>query len=218
MKGENAMSSGKTAALGLNQWVLSDQFLMEEFNEDNRRVDAAVAPLSLVKLGEVVTSQSCQQIDLDVSGIDWEKYAKISILWQVSVNHYPSDSATVLMTANGNRSEGAYTLHYMTNGCNLQDSAYLFYGRVYKSNSPSGRFLFETLTYPCFGDAIFMTRNRSISDPAYYDVGGYMKNGSGIAAFSSLRTLNFTAFNDYQDKPALTFDAGCKFMIYGVRK
>lgn len=212
------MASGKTAALGLNQWVLSDQFLMEEFNEDNRRVDAAVAPLSLVKLGEVVTAQSCQQIDLDVSGIEWDKYAKISILWQVSVNHYPSDSATVLMTANGNRSTGAYSIRFLTGSNYIQDSTCLFTGKAYKSSSPSGRFLFETLTYPYFGDAVFMTRNRSISDAALYDIGGFLKNGSGIAPFSSLRTLNFTAFNDYQDNPALTFDAGCKFMIYGVRK
>lgn len=36
------MSTGKTGRLRLNQWALQDRFSMEEFNADNRAVDAAV--------------------------------------------------------------------------------------------------------------------------------------------------------------------------------
>lgn len=37
------MSTNKTENLGLNQWVRSDPFRMEDFNEDNAKIDAAVA-------------------------------------------------------------------------------------------------------------------------------------------------------------------------------
>lgn len=37
------MSINKTENLGLNQWVRSDPFRMEDFNEDNAKIDAAVA-------------------------------------------------------------------------------------------------------------------------------------------------------------------------------
>lgn len=66
-------SNNKTAALGLNQWALTDPFLMEDFNEDNRKIDAAVARKSeFVKLKEVTTTVGgVSQIDVDVSDIDF---------------------------------------------------------------------------------------------------------------------------------------------------
>lgn len=36
------MSTSKTANFQLNQWSLDDPFLMEEFNEDNRKIEAAI--------------------------------------------------------------------------------------------------------------------------------------------------------------------------------
>ena len=62
------MSSNKTDNLKLSQWVLSDPVLMEDFNEDNRKTDAAVhsaqttadAALSTANIAqtELQTSQS----------------------------------------------------------------------------------------------------------------------------------------------------------------
>ena len=40
------MSTQKTSAYQLNQWVKSDRILMEEFNEDNRIIDAALSSIS----------------------------------------------------------------------------------------------------------------------------------------------------------------------------
>ena len=43
------MSSGKTTNYQLNQWQPGDNFLREEFNEDNRKLDAALAGLDTAK-------------------------------------------------------------------------------------------------------------------------------------------------------------------------
>ena len=40
------MSTQKTSAYQLNPWVKSDRILMEEFNEDNRIIDAALSSIS----------------------------------------------------------------------------------------------------------------------------------------------------------------------------
>lgn len=72
------MSSGKTETLGLNQWQLSDAFLMEEMNADNRKVDAAVKTLGgkaeFVPLKTFTTQANpsgVSQIDVQVSDIDF---------------------------------------------------------------------------------------------------------------------------------------------------
>ena len=70
-------STNKTANLQLNQWVLTDPLLMEDMNEDNRKLDAAVGASPYVKLMDITSAANAQQIDLDFSGIDLKKYASI---------------------------------------------------------------------------------------------------------------------------------------------
>ena len=36
------MSSSKTSNIGLNQWQRSDFFVMDDFNADNQKIDAAL--------------------------------------------------------------------------------------------------------------------------------------------------------------------------------
>ncbi|MEG2814867.1 MAG: hypothetical protein RR885_01460 [Oscillospiraceae bacterium] len=72
-------STNKTANLSLNQWTLDDPFLMEDFNADNRKLDAAIwglnAKAEFNKIKEItVTTKDSAQIDLDVSDIDFGKY------------------------------------------------------------------------------------------------------------------------------------------------
>ncbi|MEG1404456.1 MAG: hypothetical protein RSC52_03020, partial [Oscillospiraceae bacterium] len=54
-------STNKTANLSLNQWTLDDPFLMEDFNADNRKLDAAMTgmdgrKMEFIKLKEIVTT------------------------------------------------------------------------------------------------------------------------------------------------------------------
>ena len=62
----------------LNQWAKSDRVLMEDFNSDNRKIDAALKEASeaspYVKIKEIVTTTVQNKIDLDVSDVDFTQY------------------------------------------------------------------------------------------------------------------------------------------------
>ena len=45
------MASNHTNKFGLNQWSLSDNVIMEDFNEDNRKIDAALAAGTKIQCG-----------------------------------------------------------------------------------------------------------------------------------------------------------------------
>ena len=98
------MSSEKTETLGLNQWQLSDAFLMEEMNADNRKVDAAVAALPYVKLMDITTAADATQVDLNVSGIDFKKYALVQLF------------SNAISRNSGSQSQSSYGIKMKING------------------------------------------------------------------------------------------------------
>ena len=69
----------KTDYLQLNQWQPEDPVLRTDFNADNQKIDAAFAAVPLVKLKEVVTQQDAQQVDVDVSDIDFDAYDEVIV-------------------------------------------------------------------------------------------------------------------------------------------
>ena len=94
------MSSGKTETLGLNQWQLSDAFLMEEMNEDNRKVDAAVTAVPYVKLLDITTKTDAAQIELDLSGIDLSPYLELHLIAVPQILS-TDDDAEIFVKLNG---------------------------------------------------------------------------------------------------------------------
>lgn len=48
----------KTEYLGLNKWALTDPIKMDDFNEDNKKIDAAIAALAGKGLHLISLSQS----------------------------------------------------------------------------------------------------------------------------------------------------------------
>ena len=54
-------SSNKTTNLGLNQWVLTDPFLMEDMNADNQKIDAAVGSMPYKRLLSITTASDAQR-------------------------------------------------------------------------------------------------------------------------------------------------------------
>ena len=75
----HAMST-QTEHLGLHQWETTDSFLREDFNEDNRKIDEAVAEAAqTVKLYEFVSKSSGREIQADLSGIDWDAFQRYEI-------------------------------------------------------------------------------------------------------------------------------------------
>ena len=80
----------QTEHYGLNQWELADRIRMEDFNGDNSKVDAALAGLReeiaavrgsvlCEKLVDYTTTAAAQQVDIDVSGIDFTQYVRIDL-------------------------------------------------------------------------------------------------------------------------------------------
>ena len=91
----------KTANYQLNQWAKSDRVLMEDFNADNVKLDAALkanadavsAEISarisavqaardacpLVVLRSVTLSSNVSKYDLDLTGFDWSLYGEVTI-------------------------------------------------------------------------------------------------------------------------------------------
>ena len=80
------MSTG-TEHLGLHQWESTDKFLREDFNEDNRKIDEAVEEaMSRVKLGQIVTQQDAQQVDVDLTEIDFSRYWEVEFRLEGSMS------------------------------------------------------------------------------------------------------------------------------------
>ncbi len=89
------MSTGKTANLGLNQWQLTDPFLMEELNQDNRNIDAAVQAAKskaeacpMVKLFDVtVQAANVANIELDLKTLDLSKFINLKLCYVTTTNN-----------------------------------------------------------------------------------------------------------------------------------
>lgn len=73
----------KTANYQLNQWDPGDRILREDFNADNERIDSAIAAARgaspYLTLLEVTTETAAQQVDVDVSEIDFTQYHKVEL-------------------------------------------------------------------------------------------------------------------------------------------
>ena len=72
-------STNKTPHLQLNQWTLSDPFLMEDFNSDNAKIDAAIKEIPTVRLADVTTSAAAQTVEIDVSRMELTKYMSLRL-------------------------------------------------------------------------------------------------------------------------------------------
>ena len=72
-------STNKTPHLGLNQWVLTDPFLMDDFNADNAKLDTALNAVPCVKLLDITTQTDATQVDLDLSGLDLSRFVSLRV-------------------------------------------------------------------------------------------------------------------------------------------
>ena len=87
----------KTTNYQLNQWAKSDRIMMDDFNADNAKIDAALkanadaiaetaAAFPLVKLKDVTLGAGTQNWSIDVSDIDFTQYARILVLPKLTGN------------------------------------------------------------------------------------------------------------------------------------
>ena len=70
----------------LNQWEASDRVLREDFNSDNRKIDAAIAACRARDpqlLKSLTISNDTSQIDIDVSDIDFDRWHTVLLRLEI---------------------------------------------------------------------------------------------------------------------------------------
>ena len=75
------MATNHTTNYQLNLWEPGDSFLREEFNQNSQKLDAALGELAArttyVPLLDITTSTQANQVDLDVSRIDFTAWKDV---------------------------------------------------------------------------------------------------------------------------------------------
>ena len=214
-------STNKTPKLGLNHWVLSDPFLIEEMNSDNNKIEEAVNSRALVKLSHIETTASCLVISLNVSGIDWSAYREVAV--EYSLKHGVAASTYVYSMVRGNGKSGSSDYHTRTLGtnslANKNEASYFFTGN--DMNCGDGQPCRHTIRIFTDGGCALFQENRSLNDMnvAYGGVLRTDTTSSTALPLSQPTTLNFSCA--YGTGTGLTdpiyLQAGCKFDIYGVK-
>ena len=72
-------STNKTTNLRLNQWEGSDPILRTDFNQDNSKIDQAVAARALVRLAGKTLTTAAGTIDLDLLDYDLTQYEALEL-------------------------------------------------------------------------------------------------------------------------------------------
>lgn len=81
-------STGATPNLGLSQWTLKDPFLMEEMNENYRRIDEAFSSNPWERIVNITVEEPVNVVEVDLTGIDLTRYLMLKLFYpcEKSVN------------------------------------------------------------------------------------------------------------------------------------
>lgn len=192
------MSSGKTANYELNQWVKSDQILMEDFNEDNAKIDAALkmleGRLTHVFLREITSSVDAMQVDIDVSDIDWSQYRTVEIV----VEAVASSSNYGWARLNGLSGDGDYK--YRSGTTYYSGNTISAFSLSFGSTKRWSKFIFHGGVAPISGTC--QTAGDEERGSAFFVL------NSGLT-YDTLSTLNLFVSSG-------VIKAGAKIQIYGV--
>ena len=211
----------KTDYLQLNQWQPEDPVLRTDFNADNQKIDAAFAAVPLVKLKEVVTQQDAQQVDVDVSDIDFDAYDEVIV-------YVEFENAT----ASGSPSPYCYL---QVNG--VADASEERYGYNGDDRMSSTADVDNTTSYPAYFAAV-SDENRYFCRPAKFRIqkkgaqlfflsefGYYQKNNKQFysrteAGVFLLESGEMTAsFRIASGSPSdCTLKSGGKLLFLGVKR
>lgn len=197
------MSANKTANLQLNQWAAGDSFLREEFNEDNGKIDAAVQAIKdsapMVKLCELNFTSPAQQVDIDVSGIEWGQYREVVLYVCCYIDQL--GSASVFLQINGLSGQNYFVKQFgyseeigpFLGGCSA----------CTRDRYGEGKFLF----YP--QSNFLAVTSLSMTDGALYNVS--CGRCPSVPAPAAMHTISLCALNGN------SFARGSA-TIYGIRK
>ena len=194
------MSSSKTASLKLNQWQRTDPVVMDDFNADNAKVDAALSSLPVVKLFSVTVGTAAQQVDIDLSGVDWSRYAYLHVCADLPGTSSSDLSGIV-------RINGLYDTNYKNNG---STSAFNY---IESFNSSA-----NVLASQMQMDVSLNNSRAIISGTNYYIntnfsalITGSSYYGTYASSLSAITALNFIVYGGQ-------IAAGAKIDVYGYRR
>lgn len=79
----------------LSQWVESDRVLMEDFNRDNAKIDAALAASPIVRVKDITLSEATIQYNFPLHDIQWENYVELILLAKMTSSTTATNPLTV---------------------------------------------------------------------------------------------------------------------------
>ncbi len=185
----------KTQHYGLCQWDGEDRILREDFNEDNAKLDTAIAEVKernyFEKLADVTTTQSCQQLDVDLSGVDFTQYDRLIIHPMIKTDTVD----TAFIRLNG-RADTIYS----------NDDYLAMFCAVYNSKAGAGKLELILDTF-LFGSSYMVAPGDSIPKVSESFV---------VVKPETVTPKNLTQLNFYcaSSRPVLS---GTKVRVYGVR-
>lgn len=89
------MPSNYTEHFKLSQWERPDKVLMDDFNDDNQKIDAALRDTRPYLLRSWITEEDADRVTFDISGIEWAKYS-----WVIFDITLP-EKASIYLNVNG---------------------------------------------------------------------------------------------------------------------
>ena len=203
----------KTTNYQLNQWAKSDRIMMDDFNADNAKIDAAlkanadaiaaettarVAGDALVKLMTATLEESTHTWQVDVSSIDLTQYAKLLIYPYLETNN----SQFAYLRVNGKN-----TGYAQNNGATSFDS--LMYVNTGK-NDISHFGAREIVAIPRLPAVFFFSASAEIGASKNFVISRTPDLDAGT---THLNTLDFCLLSE-NNNPLL---AGSKVHIYGLK-
>ena len=205
-------SSNKTTNLGLNQWVLTDPFLMEDMNADNKKIDAAVGANPFVKLLSDITQSNASQVDLSLSGIDLTQYAMLRI--EACCGCTPANSLPYIYVRINNIAVASY---YQYGDYNAY--TYMFQGYASYATTIPACFTAEISGISGAQNTLAAVKN-ILGSLSYY---GYMNDTHKLGTcprctVSIPKATTISSINVTTGDAAKYIQAGSEFTVYGVRK
>ena len=128
---------GQTTNIGLHQWAAEDPVLRTDFNADFAKIDRAVGAIPLVKLKEVVTTQDAQQLDVDVSDIDFDLYDEVIVyaeLVNTKDNNSVSPYCSITINDDTTQKYGCAGSDDMNSSTTMNNNYILYPGIISSSN------------------------------------------------------------------------------------
>ena len=206
------MATNHTTNYQLNLWEPGDSFLREEFNQNSQKLDAALGELAArttyVPLLDITTSTQANQVDLDVSRIDFTAWRKVILTYEQESEPKYND---IVVRLNGN-SNAVYCSYNASNGSN--PSSELFTGEFF---SVTGCYLetpgYRTITIefqpiePCgIYAAMDAVTIYSTSEPFSWHRCNHNGRFTLAVGFDTLKTVNFVG----------TIGKNTRFKLWGV--